>query len=476
VTEIITFEHKGGRTGDAALTWGQQAIWGALADLGPDHHQFNNLWDFPSGDGWSIDQVRTALGHLFSTYESLKTRFVQAGGEVRQVLGDTAELEVEIDDVGSPDDEHAAVSALRERLFAPPFDYANDTPMRVGAVRRDGLIRWIVLSVSHLAADGESMRILAEDFAAYADGAVPQELLADRSIAQPLEIAAYQAGPDGARDNTKSLKFWQQKLSTLPTSMIGGGFAGGDPREPRFWQGRISSRRLLLAADFLADRYQVSSTNVALAAGAEALTRLFGTKHCLLQIIANNRIAQVYRHAVSTISIEGLFALETGVAFPELVQRTRKASMSAYRHANYDKRRLLDLVGSIEAERGARIDRSCWFNDARVAPSSADLPAPGDLAAELSGGESRARVTWPATFERQGDTTFSLHLIKVPDVLEFAFTADTHVIGPAGIEQVLLDIQDVLLDEAVREARRPAEDHDRPAGPQVGPDHPGAAR
>jgi hypothetical protein len=453
MTETITVHHSGGRAGEGPLTWGQQAIWGAMQDLGPDHHQFNSPWSFGSPHGWTVEQARTALVRLFDCYESLRTRIVTGeDGVPRQVVDAAATVTVEIDDVATEADEAVGVSALRARLIPPPFDYAGEIAVRVGAVRRDGLLRRIVFVVSHHVADGESLGILARDFAAYADGATVDAVLTGRSIVQPLELAAHQATAEGRRDNDKSLRYWLHKLTALPTSMVPADFSGGEPSEPRFWQARLTSRELLLAANHLSAALQTSSTNVVLAAGATAIAELFGSSVCVLQVIANNRIAARYRHTVSTISMEGLFAVETGGSFADLVQRTRKASLSAYRFANYDKRELVRLVEKLTADKGAPIDRSCWFNDTRVEPSG-DVLAPGALVERLTDPAARHAVTWPARYERQGDLTFSLHLIDVPDVMELAFTADTHVVSPGRIEQLLQRIQDIILDEAVRDAQ-----------------------
>jgi hypothetical protein len=425
-----------------------------MKDFGPDHHLFNTPFLVSEEDGWTTQAVLTALESLLGLHESLRTRMgEEADGTTWQELDAAGQVTVELVDVPDEAAATAVLDEVRERYLRTPFDYANEWSVRVAAVRRQGLVRHVFFVVSHHVADGESVVILINDYAALASGVAASELTSGRIVFQPLDHTAHQESEEGVRENAKALRYWENKLRTVPATMFPPEFVAraAAPQEPRFWEARISSRALEIAVNHLADRLRASTTTIVLAAWSSVLAEITGNTACTIMVMINNRIAPKWRDAVSTIALEGIFSVETaGIPFPELVQRTKKASLSSYRHGNYDKDQLNELVRKIGAERGEEVDRGCWFNDMRVAPVPA--PVQGPLPEVLAEAGASATLRWTATYDTQGDEETHLHIVDVPgepDVLQLKYTADTHVMAPELIQKVLRDMNDLLLHEAV---------------------------
>jgi hypothetical protein len=443
-SRIVQF--GGGRTGTAAATWGQSAIWGALLDLGPDNHLFNIAWEVAAGDeGWSLPAVERALHELCALHESFRTRFRESGDGLRQVLDGSGEIAVPVYAL----DEGGAFERAAAALLAAPFDCTREWPLRVAVGCRGSVARRIAFVFSHVALDAEGVPLTRADFARLLAGASADDLRQGREVLQPLEQAAYQASAAGQGANVRALAYWERKLEAVPATMFPPEVRRrlGDPREPRFWQARLSSRAMQLAAEELASGWRTSSTAIVMAGLARVLGDVAGASHLTLQVMANNRIMPSLRLAVSPLAQEGLFVVEVGSgSFEELVQRTWKASLVAYKHAAYDKADLNDLVGRIAERRGQPMDRSCWFNDMRSAATAGRV---GDDGGSLAEALAETEITWPATFERQGDVTFSLHIHDVPDTMALVLTADTHAIGPAVMESVLRAMEQVIVGAAL---------------------------
>src|SRR5437762_6193148 len=133
MADRVLVPFAGSRAGTSALSWGQTAIWRAIQRLVPDDGAMNMSWITALEDeGVSFDtpleRITTTVSLVMGRHESLRTRFpLDASGEPRQVLADEGTVPVEIVDAGdTPPGQVAA--ALRDRLAAPAFGYADEWP------------------------------------------------------------------------------------------------------------------------------------------------------------------------------------------------------------------------------------------------------------------------------------------------------------------------------------------------------------
>jgi hypothetical protein len=123
-------------------------------------------------------------------HQSLRTRLAfDTDGHVRQVVAERGEVPLEIIDADDADDPAEVAAALRTRYHDTEFDYVNLDP-----------------------ATGRAT--------------------APVTATQPLELAAWQQGPDGRRQNERTLRTWERMLHTIPARRFA---ESADKREPRFW-------------------------------------------------------------------------------------------------------------------------------------------------------------------------------------------------------------------------------------------------
>ncbi|PJT50177.1 non-ribosomal peptide synthetase, partial [Streptomyces albidoflavus] len=120
-----------------------------------------------------LDALRAALGDVADRHESLRTVFGEEDGAIHQRVLPPGTLRPELHVVDCPDEERAAhVAAAMRRSF----DLARDSALWAG-VFGTGDTRTLLLVLHHSAADGWSLRPLADDlgtaYAARRAGAAP---------------------------------------------------------------------------------------------------------------------------------------------------------------------------------------------------------------------------------------------------------------------------------------------------------------
>ncbi|MGW2548275.1 condensation domain-containing protein, partial [Kitasatospora sp. NPDC001574] len=157
----------GTRTGLAPLTWGQRAIWHAIGRTVPNDHYFNLGRVLPLADrGAPVDVPRfaEAVAALLTRHEALRTRLVlDEDGEPRQHLFAGGEIGVTVHDEPDPARAGQAAEDLLAVLAGRRFDYTQEWPVRIGAVRSGDRITHAVLALCHLASDGHGAEVLLRD-------------------------------------------------------------------------------------------------------------------------------------------------------------------------------------------------------------------------------------------------------------------------------------------------------------------------
>ncbi|MGA5430392.1 amino acid adenylation domain-containing protein [Streptomyces koyangensis] len=164
------------------------------------------------------DALRAALGDVADRHESLRTVFGEVDGAIHQRVLPPGTLRPELHVVDCPDEERAAhVAAAMGRSF----DLTRDSALWAG-VFGTGDTRTLLLVLHHSAADGWSLRPLADDLGtAYAarragaapDWAPPALQYADFALWQRRALAPVPEGPGRLELLTS---FWRQALDKLP--------------------------------------------------------------------------------------------------------------------------------------------------------------------------------------------------------------------------------------------------------------------
>lgn len=431
----VTF--SGGRSGSGPATWGQQAIWDVVRNLGTDAARYNVSGGVPLPAPVPVDRVEAAVRDLVLLHESLRTRLRTGdGGRVEQVVHAAGGIPV-VTRPADPDTVTGTAYALRDELLAVPFDAERQWPLRVGMVHAGGGVRYVVFFLSHTASDGWGLRNLLADFAALLRGPLPA-----RDLLQPLEEAAFQTSERGRRRDAAARRSWLDKLGRGPASLFPA--RAGRPPAATFPNAVLNSPALGLALDRVAATLSVSPAAVVLAAAAAAAARLTGVGEAVFQVVVNNRFLPGMAAGVTTIAQEGLFHLtETGGGdFPDLVRRTFGAALSAQRHAYYDKLALDRAVAALEHP----ADHSCFVNDQRGLMPALNFAAPAP--APLREALTRTRLTWPVEHEPRRGVSFALDAQDAPGALELAMTADSALMPRADMETFLYTIEDLVVRAA----------------------------
>jgi hypothetical protein len=358
------------------------------------------------------------------------------------VVSASGEVVLEVVDAEDADDLDVVAEAVRTRYEFTPFDYEAEFPIRMGAVRRDGAITHVVVQYCHLAVDGFGIDAAVRDLAhldpATGRGTVPV------SGSTPRQIAAWQHGPDGARQTERALRYWEGLLRQLAVDRLD---RTGPPSEPRFWELIYRSPALLLAATAVAHRTRASLSHVLLAAYSVALARHTGRSPSVAQVLVNNRFRPGYLESVTHLTQASLCVIDVADSkFDDVVARAWKASTSASLFGYFDTAAHNALLARVRAELGD-IDIACYVNDRRGQTGGpqplGDAPTPE----QLDEAEGQSTSWWDRRLDTY-DGTLYVTFDAAPEAIDLSIVADTHYLGPAQIEALARSIEAVTVEAA----------------------------
>jgi hypothetical protein len=403
--------------GTGPLTWGQSAIWDAIERTVPDDGYFNFGRVLQVPGERTPEDIAAALAGLMAAHGSLRTRLDLAGSRPRQCLEAGGELPVVLST--------AAPEELVTELTAKAFDYEAEWPLRVALVTDGQRVSHVVLAFCHLAADGFGAEVAVRDLRKLIlrgpDG------LAGDPAPRPLDLARWQAGPEGRRVAERAAGLWEK----VPHEVMFSRQAGPGDR-PRVWRAQLASPAMDLAVRALAAKHRTSTSTVLLSATTALVGRSTGRDRCAVLPIVSNRFRRDTERIVGMVSQEGVFALG-GVdrPFGALLRAADAATLRAYRSAFHD---------PADRARGDWVQPLCCFNDQRLArPGPAPCP-PQHIRAALPA----STLTWPLSQDRL-NCRFCVH---VSGNLEISVTADTAYLPRAAMEDFLYDLESLLVAEA----------------------------
>jgi hypothetical protein len=426
---VVEFTGEGAGAGD--LSWGQQDIWQAM--VRQRSWLPNGAWG-PLAAGTTVEDVAEQLRYMMSRFPSARTRLrFAADGAPTQVVAASGEITLEIVEAGG-DDPAAVAEAVRLRLQDTEFDFVEDWPIRMAAVRSGGALTHLVVVMCHLVADGFGTGVLLEDLATRVTTPIP--------AMQPLEQAAWQASASGQRQNTLALRHWDGILRGMPARRFPDTVA---KPEPRHWRGEFTSFALGPALRSVTEQTGVAAAPALLAVFAVALARVTGINPVVLRPMVNNRFRPGLDRVVCMLAQYGLCQLDVaGVSFAEVLDRARRGAMTTYKHAYYHPVELDDLVRRVVAERGDDLELPCYFNDRRAADTGKGDGEPSLLQ------EAATRGTFEWTTRQ--DVPFEpliVHIDDIPDAVRAIIFMDTHVVSPADGEALLRGMEAVAIEAAL---------------------------
>ncbi len=433
---VVPFHGAGSGVGE--LTWGQSEVWQSIQRSGVSS-TIGGVSTVPPGT--TVADVAAVLRFIMSRHQSLRTRlrFDTEDGRPLQEVATCGDAVLEVVDCSS--DAAAVADAVSDRYLNADFDYATDWPVRMAAIRCDGVVTHSVAVYLHLAIDGAGLDVLLADLATR--DPLTGEAPAPVDAVQPLELARRQRSTSALRQSEASLRHWERVLRAVPPVR----FAGPTNRgEPRFRMAGYRSPATLLAVHALAAHHDTDSSPVLLAAFAVALTEVTGMSPAVTLLAVSNRFRPGLAATVGQVAQASPCVVDTAAAtFGEVIARARKAALGTYLHAYYDPARRATLTDTVTRDRGVEVDLGCTFNDRRrQAPDPvAPRPTPPALTAAVALGTFR---TIPRTdLSRQ---KLYLGVDDVPGAIDLTMSADTHFVSPGDMERIFRTMESTVVAAA----------------------------
>lgn len=427
------------------MTWGQVAIWDVLQWLGPDTASLNQAAVRAVPAGRDLDDVRDAFRHLIQRHESLRTGFTESGGELRQHVDASVELDVPV--YLAEDAEQSAELAERvaAELAGEPFDLASRRPLRCAVIAVGTVPAHVVLTVSHMAVDGGSMRILTADLETVLRG--EYEALPPRAR-QPLERAAYESSAEGVAREERTLRHWRRTGQAGAAATMSALPAPAD--EDLDWA-EIDSLAMGEATRVLAERSGAGPAVVVLGCIGRLLADLAGEQSPVIRSLTATRFNPLDQDYVGAFNQNALLRLPTeedGVA--DYLRRASTAFLAGLRACEADPRRAEAMLGLAAQDRGFTAGSYCFFNDiatgrGAVAPEpGTPLPAPEDIEA------ARAHtVARPLPYAgRQIDSKFFVFLRSLTPTVSVRLCKDRRFLSETDTVGFLRTLERLMVDAA----------------------------
>jgi len=197
------------------LSYAQRRMW-FLWQLDPQGAAYNLPMAVRLHGTLDLAALQHAFDALIARHETLRTRFVADGDDVRQqVDAVAAPLQLRQDALAELDESarQAAVESIAEAEALTPFDLASGPLLRVRLLQLDPQDHVLLLTLHHIVADGWSMNVLIDEFLRLYDAAVAGT---DATL-EPLPIqyrdyALWQRSWLEAGEQERQLAYWQARL------------------------------------------------------------------------------------------------------------------------------------------------------------------------------------------------------------------------------------------------------------------------
>ncbi|MFI5908762.1 condensation domain-containing protein [Dactylosporangium sp. NPDC051541] len=434
MSRVIPVDFAGEGEGEDVLSWGQREIWQAFVE--------QETWmpiggTVPLPAGHTLDESVERLRYLMSRYQSMRTKLVfEEDGPPRQVVHGAGTIGLEVVDAGEADPAEVG-RAVQQRYAETPLDFEAEWPVRMAVIERHGTPTHLVAIMSHFVMDGHgSVVMLAES---------ERHETAPVDGLQALEQVQWQRSAAGQRQSAAAIRHWESTMRAIPLRRFAG---AGDPQQPRYWRGELTSVALDLALRTLGARTQVDANAIMLTVYAVTMARVGGVNPVATRLITSNRFRPGLAAVVGPVSQTSLCSLDVaGLPFAEALDRVRRAALTAHKYGYYDRARLEEVKAEVFRDRGPELDLDCFYNDRR-GPARPERFSPAEIRAALP----QTEFGWPVKRDEVYPRTF----FNVDDGTLFGTTGrillhieiDTHFVPPAAAEALLFGIEETAVNEA----------------------------
>ncbi|MBI2525900.1 MAG: amino acid adenylation domain-containing protein [Candidatus Rokubacteria bacterium] len=427
----------------APLSFGQRRLW-FLAQIDPESAAYNIPWAMRLRGALDVNALRETLTAIVARHEVLRTSFHEVAGEPMQAIARAGTVALPVIDLGAETEaeREAALDRVLVTEARRPFALDRDLMLRALLVRVTAGEHVLLLTLHHVAADGWSLGILAEELAALYEACVAGRPAALPALPiQYADYAAWQRREGPTLD--EQLEYWTRQLAGAPPALD----LPSDRPRPRVQtahgarQSRLLPPRLTRAVQALARQEGATLFATLLAAFQVLLHRHSGQP----DLVVGTAIAG--RTHVETEPLIGFFvntlALRSDLSgdppFRDFLRRARHTALGAYAHQDLPFERLVEIL---RPERS--LDRAPLVQVMFVLqePSRPEPPLPG--------------LTLSRVDVDTGTTKFDLtaSLTETPDGLHVSLEYSTDLFEPATMER-LLGHYEHLLEGIVTDPAQP---------------------
>ncbi|WP_159882426.1 non-ribosomal peptide synthetase [Paenibacillus puerhi] len=280
-----------------------------------------------------------AWHQLIERHESLRTSFEMIEGELLQRVHAQVDFRIDYETI-----DHSQLST-RIAAFFRPYDLSQAPLMRAGLLSISRTRHILLFDMHHLIADGESMRIFAEEFVKLYAGERLEEL-----NVQYKDYAAWQQGYLQSEEMERQEAYWLDRYRELPSSLrLPTDFPR--PAERSFAGESFRFRlnpELTAALVRLAERTDVTLYMLLLSAYFILLRKYAGQEDIVVGTPSGGRphpdTAPLIGLFVNTLAIRS--QVEDELPFLHYVKKVRELALSAYEHADYPFELLVERSGA----------------------------------------------------------------------------------------------------------------------------------
>jgi condensation domain-containing protein len=421
--------------GPFPLSFAQQRLW-FLDQLQPNNPYYNIPRALRIHGPLNVAALKLSLQEIAERHETLRARIVP--GVIPQLIIEDVRLSVPMVDLGGADESFSELftAQLIEREAERPFNLCSAPLMRSTIVRFGLEDHLILLTMHHIASDGWSNGIFAEEISAlYA--AFSRKLpspLPDLPI-RYVDFAAWQHEYLQGAALDRHLNYWRTKLSGivplhLPT----------DKPRPAFQSFRGAEVSILMGKPLAAQLKQLSaqfnvSLFMVLLASFQILLSYYSGQE---DIAVGSPIAN--RESIELQGLIGFFVntlvLRTDLSgnppFTEVIRRVREVTLEAYAHQALPFEK---IVAELQPARD--LGRNPFFQVMFTLQNNAMPPL------QLRG----LKVTTAATHSRTSKFDLSLDIFDLPGGLQASLEYNTDLFEES--PRLMLDHYAALLEAIV---------------------------
>jgi amino acid adenylation domain-containing protein len=425
-------------------SYAQQRLW-FLDQLGPGRASYHIPAAVQLVGRLDIPALERALHEVVRRHEVLRTTLVADGGVPRQVIAARLELPLTVYDLsGLAEDQRAVRAADRIRQEAErPFDLARGPLIRAGLLRLSEREHIALVTMHHVISDGWSIGVLIRELSAlYPSFLLGQPSVLPEPAIQYADYAVWQRSWLQGAVLQAQLDYWTRQLAGLPelelptdrprppaSSQCGGERSTTLPKAPLEAVRALGRREgatlymtLLAAFQVLLGRY-AGQDDIAVGTpiAGRARAELEGLIGCF----------------VNTLVLRGDLSGDPG--FRELLRRTRRTAIEAYRHQDVPFDKLVTL-----AHRDRDAGRTPLF---QVMFALQNAPWPALRAPDLV-------LTPLQPSSRTAKFDLTLFATEVPEGVRLTMEYSTDLFDAARVDRMLAHYR-VLLEEIVAHPDQP---------------------